>query len=117
MSDHRYGNATSPSYNESLCSSCRQQCVASCLCPNTCTPVIKDATKCLLAKGRWESARAAMGFDNLSQAFFTLFQIITTEGWVAIMLTCTDSVAPYMNPARDANEVWAVFFMMYTMTG
>lgn len=78
----------SRNFDAETCKNCRNECVQSCLCPDTCVPVIKDAASCVLSKGRWEPAKQGMSFDNLYQAFFTLFQIITTEGWVAIMLAC-----------------------------
>ena len=41
-----------------------------------------------------------------------------TADTVAILsMWWTDSVGPYMHPERDASEIWAVFFMVYQMTG
>ncbi|CAD7948881.1 unnamed protein product, partial [Amoebophrya sp. A25] len=99
------------------CATCRAQCIAQCRCPDVCQPHIEAATSCILAEGRWAPVVKGMGFDNILEAAFTLFQVITTEGWVVVMLAVVDQDGIFQDPIRDNTELWVVFFWVYSLVG
>ncbi|CAD7968728.1 unnamed protein product [Amoebophrya sp. A120] len=103
--------------NSAQCLTCKNECIAQCKCPQVCLPHLKDATSCILAKGRWWRVVPGMGFDNILKAAFTLFQVITTEGWVVIMLAVVDQDGIYADPIRDNIELWVIFFWIYSLVG
>merc|ERR1719272_292781 len=47
----------------------------------------------------------------------TLFEISTTEGWVDVMYSGTDTRGPYKQPVRDTSEIWAFFFVIFILVG
>jgi len=103
--------------NSPTCQRCKQECIAQCRCPDKCMPHLDDAKSCILAEGRWWTVVPGMGFDNILQAAFTLFQVITTEGWVVIMLAVVDQNGIYKDPERDSGEYWVIFFWVYSLVG
>lgn len=50
-------------------------------------------------------------------AIFTLFQIITTEGWVTIMIAAVDSTEQYKDPIPNNGEYWLLYFILYELVG
>ena len=52
--------------------------------------LIKTKNDCITHGGEWVNADA--NFDNTLNAFNTLFQMMTTEGWVDVMHSGLDSV-------------------------
>lgn len=95
------------------CESCLMECEAQCRCPEFCEGLIRDAALCLEQGSRWLPT-ISQSFDNIWYAMLTLFEISTTEGWVDVMYSAADSMGPYVQPKRDANEtLWVPFFMIY----
>jgi len=89
------------------------ECEAQCRCPEFCEGLIRDAALCLEQGSRWLPT-ISQSFDNIWYAMLTLFEISTTEGWVDVMYSAADSMGPYVQPKRDANEtLWVPFFMIY----
>jgi len=95
------------------CRSCRLECEAACQCEDFCEPLIKDAAACSEQGGQWVQ-RLSQNFDNVGSAFLTLFEIMSTEGWVDVMYAATDVTDFYREPVRD-NQVmpFAWFFVVY----
>lgn len=56
-------------------------------------------------------------FNNVGSAMLTFFEISTTEGWADVMMTAIDSTGIDMQPIRDYNMVWALFFVAFIMVG
>ena len=48
------------------------------------------------------------GFDNVGQAFLTIFQILTLESWVNLMYNFSDASAPIIS---------TVFFILVVLIG
>ncbi|KAE9028237.1 hypothetical protein PF005_g1940 [Phytophthora fragariae] len=54
-------------------------------------------------------------FDNVGTAMLTLFEISTSEGWADVMMAAIDSNGIGMQPIRDNNMLWALFFVLFIM--
>jgi len=94
------------------CQACRNECEAQCQCADFCEPLIKDAALCHEQGGRWVHS-LSQNFDNAANALLTLFEIMSTEGWVDVMYAAADSTGYYMQPRRDASSWIAPFFAFY----
>ncbi|KAL4150744.1 hypothetical protein PRNP1_010141 [Phytophthora ramorum] len=56
-------------------------------------------------------------FNNVGAAMLTFFEISTTEGWADVMMAAIDSNGIGMQPIRDNNMMWALFFVLFIMVG
>ena len=56
-------------------------------------------------------------FDDSLLALSSLFQLSTTEGWVAVAFAATDSRGIDMQPVEGTNQFWLVFFMIFEAVG
>ncbi|CEG50199.1 voltage-gated ion channel superfamily [Plasmopara halstedii] len=64
----------------------------------------------------WEKV-LPQNFDNVGSAMLTFFEISTTEGWADVMMAAIDSNGIGMQPIRDNNMIWALFFVLFIMVG
>mmetsp|Transcript_57655 Transcript_57655/g.158821 ORF Transcript_57655/g.158821 Transcript_57655/m.158821 type:complete len:1739 (-) Transcript_57655:67-5283(-) len=71
---------------------------------------------CTCWGGDWERV-VPQSFDNVLVGLLTLVEISTTEGWVDVMLAAVASTGVDMEPVRDNNLWWAVFFIFFMMVG
>jgi len=94
------------------CQACRSECEAQCQCSDFCEPLIKDAALCHEQGGKWMPV-LSQNFDNFANALLTLFEIMSTEGWVNVMYAGSDATGMYLQPRRDANSWVAPFFAIY----
>lgn len=56
-------------------------------------------------------------FDNVIQAFRSLFILTTTEGWAGMMYYGCDTVGIDMQPKQDNNPNMAIFFLCFMIVG
>merc|ERR1711871_1839604 len=56
-------------------------------------------------------------FDNVIEAFSTLFEITTTEGWTAVTYAAVDNMGKDMQHKRDANKYVIIFFVLFMLIG
>eukprot|EP00746_Dinoflagellata_sp_MGD_P008476 gnl/MRDRNA2_/MRDRNA2_116976_c0_seq1.p1 gnl/MRDRNA2_/MRDRNA2_116976_c0~~gnl/MRDRNA2_/MRDRNA2_116976_c0_seq1.p1 ORF type:complete len:1680 (-),score=292.24 gnl/MRDRNA2_/MRDRNA2_116976_c0_seq1:144-4679(-) len=98
------------------CKLCRGQCQAQCSCSEFCDPYIYDAALCVEQGGHWFPT-LNQDFNSIFSAMLTLFEISTTEGWVDVMYSATDARGIYMQPVRDAQELWSLFFVFFILVG
>jgi len=98
------------------CLECRRHCISQCQCREFCTEFPLEAGLCIEQGGRWEQS-IAQDFDNVKNAFVTLFEISTTEGWVDVMYAAVDGVDPYRQPQRDNGQYWSLAFCIFIMVG
>lgn len=70
---------------------------------------------CLDLGGTWENARS--NFDNIFSAMMTLFEMMTTEGWLTVMYDGVDAVAVDRQPEKDHRVVAILFFVGYMIIG
>jgi len=103
------------------CEECRRHCEAACQCEDKldgdggCQALAQDAALCVEQGGRWIPRN--QNFDTVGNAFMTLFEISTTEGWVDVMYWGTDSRGPMMEPERDVFEALSMFFVAFIFVG
>lgn len=89
-------------------------CKASSWTSNT-MPTSKDVCDCL-APGEWKLA-IPQNFDNVMNGMALLFEIATTEGWVDVMYAAIDQRGIGMQPVRDSNPFWSIFFIIFLVVG
>lgn len=94
------------------CKACRSECQAQCQCSDFCEPLIKDAALCHEQGGKWTPA-VSQNFNNMANSLLTLFEIMSTEGWVDVMNAAVDARGAYMEPRRDSNLWLAPMFVGY----
>jgi hypothetical protein len=63
---------------------------------------------CLNVGGEWENPD--LNFDNTAQSMLTLMTIQTTEGWIGVMWDSVDAVGIDLQPVRDSNQWYIVFY-------
>eukprot|EP00899_Mesostigma_viride_P021429 jgi/Mesvir1/29288/Mv01554-RA.1 len=64
---------------------------------------------------RWHNS--ACNFDNILHAMLCLFEMATTEGWTDVMYAGVDAVGVGIALKRDANEGYALFFVLFMVLG
>lgn len=56
-------------------------------------------------------------FDNFGSSLFILFQIVSQEGWIDVMWSAISITGVYTQPALDASQFNAVFFVVFNLLG
>lgn len=51
-------------------------------------------------------------FDNIGRSMVNVFQMCTTEGWIAIMQAATDSIGVNIDPVENIGKYWALYFII-----
>ena len=93
-------------YLKGTFSSCSNNNIASQFQNNT--PTI---WACLDLGGDW--AAQDYSFDNIVRSTVTLFEVATTSNWFCVMWSATDAVGININPIRDYQFLWVLFFVLY----
>eukprot|EP01061_Rhynchopus_euleeides_P034241 TRINITY_DN57980_c0_g1_i1.p1 TRINITY_DN57980_c0_g1~~TRINITY_DN57980_c0_g1_i1.p1 ORF type:complete len:1027 (+),score=434.72 TRINITY_DN57980_c0_g1_i1:46-3081(+) len=70
---------------------------------------------CLNASLSWRNHPA--NFDNVGNAFLTLFQVASLEGWVEIMHLSVDAVSYDEAPRKDYNPIVAYYYILFVIFG
>ena len=47
----------------------------------------------------------------------TMFNMMTTEGWIDVMWTAVDSVEVHQEPVRNHNKTAVIFFVLFLIFG
>jgi hypothetical protein len=83
--------------------------------PSSVPTIIECVTK-TQGLGVWHNA--ASTFDNVLSAMQTLFEMSTTEGWLQVMASTTDSLgSPGLTPVPNTNPVYSVLCLLHVMVG
>ena len=60
-------------------------------------------------------------FDNTVTGFLTLFEMMSTEGWLDVMHSGVDAVSPVdgvqMNPVTNKTPFMAIYFVIFMIFG
>lgn len=70
---------------------------------------------CLSMGGEW--ANDQINFDNVGNAMMTLFQMMTTEGWMTVMYNGIDAVGVDKQPKKDNKPVMSLYFVAFMIVG
>lgn len=54
-------------------------------------------------------------FDNIWSGLALLFEMSSTEGWVEVMNAAMDQRGIDMQPVRETNKAWAIFFIFFIL--
>lgn len=58
-----------------------------------------------------------VSFDTFRSSLLLLFEIVSLEGWVDAMLYATSITGKDTQPETNANQVYAIFFVVYNLLG
>jgi len=79
------------------------------------TPSSKELCNCL-TPGGWTEV-IPQNFNNVFSAMALLFEISSTEGWVDVMFTAVDQRGIDMQPVKNSNMIWILFFVLFLLVG
>jgi len=71
---------------------------------------ITDKFDCLDYGGEW--VNSASNFDNVKSSMVTLFNIMTTEGWIDVMWEAVDSTKIDRPPVKNNKPLAVLFFIL-----
>ena len=78
------------------------------------SPTSREICACL--NSEWVQT-IPQNFNNVLRGFSLLFEISTTESWVDVMYAAIDQRGINMQPIRDNNRCWALFFVTFLVLG
>ena len=76
---------------------------------------IKTMWDCYDAGGEW--IRYYENFDNVGEAMVTMFNLMTTEGWVQVMWHAVDATGYHQEPIVDNKPIYILFFIVFLIFG
>ena len=77
---------------------------------------IDTKSDCINKGGIWENVDS--NFDNVGNAMLTLFEMMTTEGWMGVMYNGIDARGVDLQPKSDNNNYWSiVYFVGFMILG
>ena len=77
----------------------------------------QDLCQCWLGTGAWDNVVNGLDFDNVANAFGTLYEISTTEGWVDVLYAGIDGTDAFMQPIRGHNKAAIIYFILFMLFG
>jgi hypothetical protein len=76
---------------------------------------INNKYDCMDFGGVWENEES--NFDNIFTASLTLFEMMTTEGWLNVMYNGIDARGIDLQPKENHNIYFALFFIIFMVIG
>lgn len=76
---------------------------------------IHHKSDCFDFGGDW--ILSEMHFDNIFSALATLYQVATSEGWIGEMFRAVDAKGRDLQPHRDHNKLWFVYYCIFFFVG
>lgn len=70
---------------------------------------------CMDRGGNWVNEK--LNFDNILQAMISLYVIASTEGWIDMMWLGVDSRGIKMQPHKDNQLYWSIFYIGFIVVG
>ena len=79
-----------------------------------CIPQENDNSAWTQASSPWS---VPQNFNNVLFSLGALFELSTTEGWVDVMYASIAARGVGMQPVRDTNGIWAVYWILFIIVG
>ncbi|XP_068683417.1 sodium channel protein 1 brain-like [Montipora foliosa] len=79
--------------------------------------IVTNKTECLSFPDKYKWKNADVNFDDVPNAFLTLFQVATFEGWIDVMLMAVDSTQVDHQPVADNNMRAYIYFVVFIILG
>jgi hypothetical protein len=83
--------------------------------PDKIIPLINDKFDCLDFGGEW--INEDQNFDNVVNSMVTLFNVMTTEGWIGVMWNAVDSASIDGVPMKNSRPLSVFFFIFFMIVG
>ena len=77
--------------------------------------VTANKTECLAKNYTWENSK--INFDNVGEAYLSLFQVATFSGWIEIIADAVDVVDIDQQPHREASVYFYFYFVLFIIFG
>lgn len=77
--------------------------------------IVDNKHDCNNVGGQWVNRES--NFDNIFSASLTLFEMMTTEGWLRVMYSGIDARGIGLEPKKNNNIVMALFFIAFMVVG
>ena len=77
--------------------------------------LITDKFDCQDFGGEW--VNVDQNFDNVMNSMITLFNVMTTEGWIGVMWSAVDSNQIDMQPIKNKKPNSVFFFILFMIVG
>lgn len=77
--------------------------------------VLHTEQECLIAGGSWE--RYDHNFDDVAQAYISLFVVSSLEGWPDICIQALDMTEIDQGPSFESNPIMMVYFVIFILIG
>ena len=78
-------------------------------------PAVDTKIDCLAAGGEW--VNNPKNFDHVFRATLTIFEMMTGEGWLYVMYNGIDHRGPDLEPRRNNQPTWALYFICFMVIG
>ena len=77
---------------------------------------VSNRSQCLgMSNTMWYNSK--INFDNVANGYLALFQIATFEGWQEIIRDGVDSIDIDVQPTREANMLYYIYFVVFIILG
>ncbi|KAG2155280.1 Ion transport protein-domain-containing protein [Suillus bovinus] len=88
-------------------------------CTNEYVNTIYGTSFGYLAPRAWEnpSPSTTFSFDNFRSSMLILFEIVSLEGWIDVMLVSMSITGKNQQPQVDVSQINAIFFVIYNLLG
>ncbi|KAG1893620.1 Ion transport protein-domain-containing protein [Suillus fuscotomentosus] len=88
-------------------------------CTNEFVNTIYGTSFGYLAPRAWDnpSPSTTFSFDNFRSSMLILFEIVSLEGWIDVMLASMSITGKNRQPQVDASQINAIFFVIYNLLG
>ncbi len=63
------------------------------------------------------SPSTTFSFDTFRASLLILFEIVSLEGWIDVMVVAASITGPNSQPQTNASQVNAIFFVVYNLLG
>lgn len=72
-----------------------------------------------LAPRAWSNPKSGTqwSFDTFQSSLLILFEIVSLEGWINVLGAAMSMTSPDLQPAQDATQANAIFFLAYNLLG
>ncbi|GAB6019017.1 hypothetical protein CHUAL_000648 [Chamberlinius hualienensis] len=76
---------------------------------------VNNRSDCIEKNHSWVNSK--INFDNVGNAYLSLFQVATFKGWIGIMNDAIDNRGLHMQPEREANIYMYLYFVFFIIFG
>jgi hypothetical protein len=77
--------------------------------------ILHTESECNMAGGEWN--RHDHNFDDVIEAYISLYVVSSLEGWPDVMIQALDSTKMDKGPSFEANKAMMLYFVLFIIIG